>query len=71
MDASYPTAGTSQLATFKTTFTSAVANFHWQEWSVRNGSSEPSAKNINHKVEDLGTKASPAAWALSVNLSIS
>lgn len=68
MDASFPTSGTSQKGTFKSTYGTSDANFAWQEWSVRNGSSEAAAKNINRKVESLGTK-STGTWTLTVDLS--
>jgi hypothetical protein len=57
MDTSYPTYGSSQKATWKATFASADANFAWNEITVANGSSG-SAKNLNHKIQAMGTKAS-------------
>jgi hypothetical protein len=68
MDEGYPTYGTSQKAVFKSSFGSDDANFAWAEWSVDNGS--VAAKNINRKVESLGTKSS-GTWALTVEISLS
>lgn len=68
MDSSYPTYGTSQKATFKASFGTSEANFAWNEWTVDNGSS--AAKNLNRKVESLGTKSS-GTWSLTVELSLS
>jgi len=67
MDSSYPTYGTSQKATFKSSFATSEANFAWNEWTVDNGSS--AAINLNRKVESLGTKTS-GTWALTVELSL-
>lgn len=69
MDASYPTYGTSQKATFRATFGAAEGNFAWEEWTVANGNSD-AAKNLNRKVESLGTK-SGGSWQLTVEISLS
>ena len=68
MDSTYPTYGTSQKATFKSSFTTGEANFAWAEWSVDNGSS--ASKNLSRKVEALGTKTS-GTWSLTVEISLS
>lgn len=68
MDTSYPTYGTSQKITFKATFGASDANWAWQEWSVDNGAS--AAKNLNRKVESLGTK-SGGTWVLTVDITLS
>jgi len=68
MDSSYPTYGTSQKATFQASFTDAIANFQWNEWSVDNGTS--ANKNMNRKVENLGTKTG-GTWTLQVAITIS
>jgi len=59
MDTSYPTYGSSQKATWRATFGADDANFHWQEITVANGNSD-AAKNLNRKVQDMGTKPSEA-----------
>lgn len=68
MDSSYPTYGTSQKVTFKASFATNEANFAWNEWSVDNGAT--AAKNLNRKVESLGTKSS-GTWSLTVEISLS
>jgi hypothetical protein len=68
MDTSYPTYGTSQAVIFKSSFSDSEGNFHWQEWTVDNGNS--ANKNMNRKVEDLGTKTS-GTWSLQVTITLS
>jgi len=60
MDTSYPTYGSSQKATWRSTYGSADANFVWNEITVANGGSDAS-KNLNRKVQAMGTKASGKA----------
>lgn len=67
MVATYPIR-TNQTVDFRSDFTSAEANFAWQEWSVRNGTTRN--KNLNRKVESLGTKAT-GTWTLTASLTIS
>lgn len=54
MNATFPSRA-GQTATFQSDFTSAEANYHWQEWVIDNGAA--SGKTLNRKVADLGTKA--------------
>ena len=70
MDTSYPTYGSSQKVTHRATFASGDANFHWQEITVANGNSD-SAKNLNRKVQDMGTKASGTSWVATLENSLS
>lgn len=70
MDASYPTYGTSQKITFKSTFTSAEANFNWNEFTVANGNSD-AAVNLNRKVSAQGTKVSGQTWELTLEITLS
>ena len=70
MDGGYPTAGTSQKSTWRSTFGVADANWHWQEITVANGSSD-AAKNLNRKVQDLGTKASGTTWICTLEITLS
>lgn len=70
MDASYPTYGSSQKITFRSTFGSSDANFSWQEFSVANGSSG-TAKNLNRKVSNQGTKVSGQTWVLTLDITLS
>jgi len=69
MDGSYPTYGTAQKATWRSTFASADANFHWQEITVANGNSD-AAKNLNRKVQDMGTKASGSTWVATLEITV-
>jgi len=59
MDSGYPTFGSAQKATWRATFGSAEANFAWNEITVDNGS--VALKNLNRKVQSMGTKASGKA----------
>jgi hypothetical protein len=70
MDTSYPTYGSSQKVTHRSTYASADAIFHWQEITVANGNSDAS-KNLNRKVQDMGTKAALTAWVATLENSLS
>lgn len=70
MDATYPTYGTSQKITFRSTFASGDANFAWNEFTVANGSSD-SGKNLNRKVSAQGTKTSGQSWQLTLEITLS
>jgi len=66
MESGYPTS-TSQKATFKASFGASDANYTWNEWVVKQSTS---AKCLNRKVENLGTKTS-GTWALEVSITLS
>lgn len=70
MDGSYPTYGTDQKATWRSTYTSANGNFAWNEFTVANGNSD-SAKNLNRKVSSQGTKQSGQTWEISLEITMS
>jgi len=70
MMASYPTYGTSQLATWKSEFTSAEANFAWNEMTVANGNSDAS-DNLNRVVSSQGSKTAGQVWELTLTISLS
>lgn len=70
MDTSYPTYGTSQYATWRSTFESADGNFAWNEYTVANGNSD-SADNMNRKVDAQGTKQSGQTWELTLQITLS
>lgn len=76
MDATYPVhtdgviSGAASIV-FRSTFASANGNFAWAEWGVFNSATAATGRMINRKVEALGTKASGAAWQLTVTLSLS
>lgn len=69
MDASYPTYGTVQKITFRSTFTSAVANIAWNEFSADNGNT--ANKNLNRLVSAQGTKTSGQTWQLTLDVTLS
>jgi hypothetical protein len=66
MESGYPTT-TDQKITFKASFGDTEANHAWNEWVVRQATSEIC---LNRKVESLGTKAS-GTWTLEVSISLS
>jgi hypothetical protein len=65
MDATYPQVATNVI-TFRATFSTAEANFAWQEWGVFNASS--AGTMMNRKVESLGTKTSAQSWQITVTI---
>lgn len=69
MDAGFPTYGTSQKATWRSTFQAAEANHAWEEFTVDNGS--VANKNLNRKVSAQGTKVSGQVWELTLEISLS
>lgn len=76
MNATYPSRS-SETVTWQSDFTSAEANFHWNEWTIAAGATSASGSgflvgttNLNRKVQDLGTKAT-GTWTLSAAVTIS
>lgn len=69
MDATWPQV-TAQSCAWRSTFGSSEANFAWEEVSVANGSSG-AAKNLNRKVQSLGTKGSGTTWTLTCTITLS
>ena len=67
MVASYPIR-TNQTVDFRSDFTSGEANYAWAEWGIRNGNTRN--KNLNRKVESLGTKAT-GTWTLTASVTLS
>lgn len=70
MDASYPTYGTSQKITFRSTYGSSDANFAWEEFTVANGGTDADV-NMNRKVSSQGTKTSGQTWQLTLEITLS
>jgi len=76
MDATYPSVSAGVL-TAKATFGASDGNFAWQEWGLDVGTptvtsgTTVNATFFNHKIASLGTKVSPAVWALTVTVTIS
>jgi hypothetical protein len=69
MDTSYPTYGSSQKAIWRSTFGSTEANFAWQEITVSNTNAD-TGKNLNRKVQDMGTKAAGSTWIPTLEVTI-
>lgn len=67
MDATYPQRA-ANVITYRATFTTAEANWAWNEWGVANDVS--AGVLLNRKVESLGTKASTQSWQFTVNVTI-
>jgi hypothetical protein len=67
MNATYPIR-TNQTMAWQSDFLTGEANYAWNEWSVRNSSGAD--KNINRKVQSLGTKAS-GTWTLTGQVTLS
>ena len=65
MDATYPQV-TANVVVYKSTYSTAEANFAWQEWAVFNASS--AGTMLNRKVESLGTKTAAQTWVFTVTL---
>lgn len=63
MEAGYPTRSANVL-TFRSLFSTAEANFAWNEWAVFNAAA--AGTMMNRKVEALGTKTSAQSWQLTV-----
>jgi hypothetical protein len=66
MDSGYPTS-TSQKATYRASFGADDANFEWNEWVVKQSTSEVC---LNRKVDSLGTKTG-GTWTLQVDITLS
>lgn len=67
MDSTYPQRS-SNVLTFRSTFTTGQANFAWNEWGVFNASS--SGTMFSRKVESLGTKTSAQTWQLTATITV-
>jgi hypothetical protein len=68
MDATYPTVATN-VATFQSTFTTAEANWVWNEWGVFNAG-PTGGTMLNHAVANYGTKTSALAWTFRATVTI-
>lgn len=69
VEAGYPSIA-SQTVTWRTIFTSALANHNWKEFTVASGNSD-AADNLNRKVSDQGTKASGQTWTVDLAITFS
>ena len=75
MDATYPTYGTSQLATFLITVASANGNFAWGEMTIsagaNTGASPPTGTlNLCRKVSAQGTKIAGQTWVITYTVTL-
>lgn len=68
MDAGYPSYGSGQKATWRSTFGASDANFTWAEITV--GNAVDGGENMNRKVEAMGTK-SGSTWVVSLEITLS
>jgi hypothetical protein len=76
MNATFPSRS-SQTVTFASDFTTAEANYVWNEWTISAGATSASGSgfligttNLNRKVASLGTKAS-GTWTLTTTIAFS
>ena len=69
MEAGFPSYGTAQKITYKSSFGGAVANHAWQEHAVTNAASGPTI--LNRKLSDQGTKTAGQTWVESLEVSLS
>jgi hypothetical protein len=69
VDSGYPTYGSSQYATWRSTFASGNANYAWNEIIVGNGSSGGTV--LNRLVQSMGTKASGTSWVATLQIALS
>ena len=67
MNATYPIR-TLQTVEWRSDFLTAEANWIWNEWSIRNGAARN--RNLNRKVENLGTKTT-GTWTMSGSVTLS
>jgi hypothetical protein len=61
--------------TFRGLYATNIANFQWEEWGVKNGTSSATSTSGNvsmfqRKQEALGVKASTAQWQFTVEISL-
>ena len=65
----YPTYGTSQKATWQSSFGGGVANQVWAEFATFNHTS--AGDMLNRKVEAEGTKTAGQTWVLTLDITLS
>ena len=68
MEVSYPSRA-AQAVTWRSVFSSADANYDWNEFVVDNGAT--ALKTLNRKVSAQGTKASGQTWTLDLSITLS
>lgn len=68
MDTDYPSvAGT--IATYRSTFGSADANYDWQEFTLVNAANDD-GRNMFRKVSNQGTKVNGQTWTLTITVEL-
>lgn len=75
MNAGFPahTDGTvsgSKTVQFQATFSTAEANWTWNECAVFNSAVDGTGRMLNRKVQNLGTKTNASSWQVTVSVSI-
>jgi hypothetical protein len=56
------------VATYRSLFTTAEANFAWEEWGLFNAAA--AGVMLSRKVENLGTKTSAQSWQLTISITV-
>lgn len=69
MDATYPIIS-GQTVTFRATLGANEGNYNWREFTVANGNSD-TAKNLNRKVSNQGTKVAGQIWEITLAITLS
>jgi hypothetical protein len=69
MDLTFPTYGTGQIATWRSTYAAGDANQAWNEFGVLNAAT--GGKLMNRKVSAQGTKVIGQVWELSLQIALS
>lgn len=69
-ESGYPTYGSNQEITWKSSFDSQTANHSWQEFTVGNAS-DSTGDNLNRAVSDEGTKSAGQTWELEMTITFS
>jgi hypothetical protein len=69
MDAGYPQIVGAVLL-FRATFTGTEAVWAWNEFSVMNGATEATAKNLSRKAEPHGAKGNGDTWILQLSVTL-
>jgi len=69
MESGYPTYGTDQKITWKSSFDGDTANQDWNEFGVLNAASD--GELLNRKVSDQGTKTEGQVWELELEITVS
>jgi hypothetical protein len=70
MESGFPTASAQKMS-WKSSFGSGDANWHWQEFAVDCGSAAAGVAPLNRKVSDQGTKTSGQTWVLTLEITLS